>query len=91
MSGYPHSHVEDVTGALNNLDQRDYGIAEHYQYLLFFVKRCQPASTGTKSSRLSALGENYSTVSWYLKVLKYWEYVVLFSTDGKVERGTEYM
>ena len=39
ISGYPPSPVEDVTDVLNNLDQKDYGVAVHCQYLLFFVKK----------------------------------------------------
>ena len=38
ISGYPHPPVEDVTGALNNLDQKDYGVAVHCQYSLFSSK-----------------------------------------------------
>ena len=38
ISGYPRTPIEDVTGALNNLDQKDYGVAVHASTRYFSSK-----------------------------------------------------
>ena len=39
ISGYPRSSVEDVTGALNNLDQKDYGKSSTLPVLAIFRQK----------------------------------------------------